>query len=194
MHCSVSITNHPSCQASSIHPIFRVPGAQMFRCVQLFVTPWTLAHQAPLAYGISQARILEWVAIFSSRKSSWSRDWTYSLSYDRHYSKHWRTWGEEEAGTDLVGGQTSLAKSVLVSSGYYNKNTIDWIVSTPIFLTVLEAWKSKIQEQRPNVWLCPQMAKKEIIFSLKKKKISFVGAPLLWPNYYKNPCLQISSH
>ena len=34
---------------------------------QLFATPWTVAHQAPLSMGILQARILEWVAIsFSS--------------------------------------------------------------------------------------------------------------------------------
>ena len=31
--------------------------------VQLFVTPGTVAHQAPLCVGFSQARILEWVAI-----------------------------------------------------------------------------------------------------------------------------------
>ena len=32
-------------------------------CVQLFATPRTIAHQAPLSMGIFQARILEWVAI-----------------------------------------------------------------------------------------------------------------------------------
>ena len=37
--------------------------------VGLFVTPWTVAHQAP-------PRILEWVAISFSRGSSWSRDRT----------------------------------------------------------------------------------------------------------------------
>ena len=35
-----------------------------------FVTPWTTARQAPLSMGILQARILEWVAIHSSRGSS----------------------------------------------------------------------------------------------------------------------------
>jgi len=38
--------------------------------VRLFVTPWTVAHQAPLSMGILQARILEWVAMPSSRGSS----------------------------------------------------------------------------------------------------------------------------
>ena len=31
------------------------------------VTPWTVAHQAPLSMGILQASILEWVAMSSSR-------------------------------------------------------------------------------------------------------------------------------
>ena len=42
--------------------------------VWLFVTPWTVAHQAPLSMGILQARILEWVAIPFSRGPSQSRD------------------------------------------------------------------------------------------------------------------------
>ena len=47
-----------------------------FCCVQLFVTPWTVACQAPLSMGILQARILEWIAISSSRGSSQARDQT----------------------------------------------------------------------------------------------------------------------
>ena len=31
---------------------------------QIFATPWTVAHRAPLVREIFQARILEWVAIF----------------------------------------------------------------------------------------------------------------------------------
>ena len=38
-----------------------------FSRVRLFVTLWTVAHQAPLSMGIFQARILEWVAMLSSR-------------------------------------------------------------------------------------------------------------------------------
>ena len=47
-----------------------------FSHVQLFVTPWTVACQAPLSMGILQARILEWIAMPSSRGSSQSRDQT----------------------------------------------------------------------------------------------------------------------
>ena len=51
--------------------------------VQLFTTPWTVAHQVPLSMGILQARILEWVAISSSRGSSPPRDQTYVSCVDR---------------------------------------------------------------------------------------------------------------
>ena len=44
--------------------------------VWLFATPCTVAWQAALSTGILQARILEWVVISSSRRSSHPRDWT----------------------------------------------------------------------------------------------------------------------
>ena len=44
--------------------------------VWLFVTPWTVAHQAPLSMRILQARILEWAAMPSFNRSSQTRDWT----------------------------------------------------------------------------------------------------------------------
>ena len=44
--------------------------------IQLFVTSWTIACQAPLSMGILQARILEWVAMPSSRGSPHPRDQT----------------------------------------------------------------------------------------------------------------------
>ena len=40
----------------------------------LFVTPWTVVHQAPLSIWILQAKILEWLAIPSSRGSSQPKD------------------------------------------------------------------------------------------------------------------------
>ena len=44
--------------------------ACMLSHVQLSVTPWTVACQALLSMGFFQARILEWVAMPSSRRSS----------------------------------------------------------------------------------------------------------------------------
>ena len=48
--------------------------AQLLSRVRLFVTPWTVAHQALLCVGFSQARILARVAIPSSRGSPRPRD------------------------------------------------------------------------------------------------------------------------
>ena len=42
----------------------------MLSCIWLFVTPWTAVHQTLLSLGILQAKILDWVAIPSSRGSS----------------------------------------------------------------------------------------------------------------------------
>ena len=47
--------------------------AELLSHVWLFVTPWTIACQAPLSMGILQTRILEWVAIPFSKVSSWPR-------------------------------------------------------------------------------------------------------------------------
>ena len=50
--------------------------AQSLSQVQLFLTLWTVARQAPLSMGILQARILEWVAMPFSKGSSQPRDQT----------------------------------------------------------------------------------------------------------------------
>ena len=50
--------------------------AQLLSCVQLFVTLWTAAPQAPLSLEILEARMLERVAVPSSRGSSQPRDQT----------------------------------------------------------------------------------------------------------------------
>ena len=50
-----------------------------FICVALLLTPWIVAHQAPLSMGFSK-REPEWAAVLSSRGSFWPRDWTH-VSY-----------------------------------------------------------------------------------------------------------------
>ena len=51
--------------------------AKSLSWIWLFATPWSVARQAPLFIGILQVRILEWVAMPSSRGSSQLRDRTY---------------------------------------------------------------------------------------------------------------------
>ena len=48
---------------------------QSLSCVQLFGTPWAVAHQAPLSMEFS-GKNTGWVAIPSSRGSFWPRDRT----------------------------------------------------------------------------------------------------------------------
>ena len=64
---TIHITNYPACTTAcccSSH-------------VRLLVMLWTVARHAPLSMGIFQARILEWVAMPSSRGSSQPKDWTH---------------------------------------------------------------------------------------------------------------------
>ena len=52
-----------------------------------FVTPWTVAYQAPQPMGFFQARTLVWVAVLSSRGPSWPRDQTQvSHIVGRHFT------------------------------------------------------------------------------------------------------------
>ena len=60
-------------------------------CVWLFATPCTVAFQAPLSMGILQARILEWVAMPSSRESSQPRDLTHVSHITGRFFTIWAT-------------------------------------------------------------------------------------------------------
>ena len=52
--------------------------ACVLSCIWLFSTPWTVCSPpGSFALGIFQARILEWVAISSSRGCSWPKDWAH---------------------------------------------------------------------------------------------------------------------
>ena len=58
-------------------------------CVTLFYPmDWTDCS----VHGILQAKILDWVAISSSRGSSWSREWTHMSCIGRWILDHWAAW------------------------------------------------------------------------------------------------------
>ena len=61
----------------TINTVTKFTCAQSLNSVWPFATPWTVARQAPLSMGVFQARILEQVAISSSRGSSQPKDWTH---------------------------------------------------------------------------------------------------------------------
>ena len=67
--------------------------------VQLFCNSMDCSPLDSSFHGISQARILEWVAISFSRGSSWPRDWNHISYIDRQiflfvclFFYHWATW------------------------------------------------------------------------------------------------------
>ena len=61
--------------------------------------PKNITHQAPLSMRIFQTRILEWVAMPSSRGSSQSRDWTQVSSIAGEFFTIWATREAQEYGT-----------------------------------------------------------------------------------------------
>ena len=68
-----------SLSSTSLTPYSKILWLLLFSCKGMsysFATPWSVACQAPLSMGFSEARILEWVAMPSSRGSSQPRDQT----------------------------------------------------------------------------------------------------------------------
>ena len=67
-HSSLGFYHAILCFFMSIYLIiyftYHVCVCQSLRHVQLFVNPWNVANEGSSVYGILQARILEWVAIY----------------------------------------------------------------------------------------------------------------------------------
>ena len=80
--------------------------------IQLYLTLYDLMNYSPSGFsvhGILQARILKWVAIPFSRRSSWPRDWTWdSLTVGRFFTV-WATWEDQlTPRTDQSGEETGV--------------------------------------------------------------------------------------
>ena len=65
---------------------------QSLSCIQLFCGPMDCSPPGSSLHGISQARILEWVAISSSWRSSQPRDQTCVSCIGRQIHYCWVTW------------------------------------------------------------------------------------------------------
>ena len=88
-----SIRIHLFCTLYSIKSYYKILHVCVLRCVWFFVTPCTVAHQAPLSMELSRQ---EWVAISSSRGSSWPKDLTQVSCVSgigRQILYHCTTWG-----------------------------------------------------------------------------------------------------
>ena len=67
--------------------------AQLLSCIWLCATPWSVAPPGCSVHGILQARIMELVAMPSSRGSSPPRDWTCVSCTAGRFFTIWATWG-----------------------------------------------------------------------------------------------------
>ena len=101
-------------EASPPHGFLSFPRRMLICCAVLschvwfFVTSWTVAHQVPLSMGILQARILERVAMPSSRGSFQLRDRTqasciaggfFSIWTTREAQEYWSGWPIPPSGS-----------------------------------------------------------------------------------------------
>ena len=77
------------------------------------VTPWTIAHQAPLSMGFFRPEILEWVAISFSRGSSQSRDWTQVAQRLKHLPPMWESWVQSLGWEDPLEKEMATYSSIL---------------------------------------------------------------------------------
>ena len=96
-----------------------------FRCVQLFVTLWAIAHQAP---PILQARILEWVAMPSSRGSSQPRNRIrVSCTADGFFttSATWKAW--EMQNMDGYLDKSTVSENCIVVTPILRKYTFKYL-------------------------------------------------------------------
>ena len=96
--------------------------AQSHSCVWPFVTPWTVAHQAPLPMGFPRQESWRELPISSSRDSSWPRDWTHISCIGRWILYHWAT------SDALSKHNTSLYRNSLSQTPH---NPTDIVVSDP---------------------------------------------------------------
>ena len=91
----------------------------MFSCAQLFGTPWTVTHQAPLSMEILQARILERVAMPSSRECSPTQGSNPGLPHCRQILYQLSQEGSQQGQlTNTKDNSSSLGKLTSVSVPY----------------------------------------------------------------------------
>ena len=82
-----------------------------------FCDPMDCGPPGSSVHGISQSRIMEWVAISFSRGSSWIKDWTHISCIGRQILYHWATWEALLQGYCLILIHSLPIKLIPVSTG-----------------------------------------------------------------------------
>ena len=90
--------------------IIRVSGCVLksLQSCSTLCNPMNCSPPGSCVHGVLQAEILEWVAMPSSRGSSWPRDWTWCISVTAHYPRKLR-----ENGLNLLALKLFQARSCI---------------------------------------------------------------------------------
>ena len=164
----------------------------------IFATPLTVAHQAPLFIGFFQARILQWVAISSSRGSFWPRDRTWITCIAVGFFTDWATrevpkgyyhpyfilfWPPPWGGMWNFPNQESNLCPPAVEAWSLNRGT-----TREVLLLILEVGKLKLREDNwlaqghtaanldlePILWLLAQSSNQLLRTAVKLEKNTLV--------------------
>ena len=134
------------------------PKVKLLSCVQLFATPWTVAHQASPSMEFSRHKYREWVAISFSRGSSQPRDWTQVSCIAGRRFTIWATRESPEANLPIHKTKTMLCYAKSLQScptlcepidssppgspvpGILQARTLEWVA-----ISFSNAWKWKVK-------------------------------------------------
>ena len=87
----------------------------VLRCAWLLATPTDCSPPGSSVHGIFQARILVWVAISSSRRSSWPRDWNYVFYIScigRQFLYYWATWEAPDTAVQFAKSRREVQQAL----------------------------------------------------------------------------------
>ena len=87
-----------------------------FSCVWLLWNPKDCSPPDSSVLGIFQARIVEWVAMPSSRGSSWISDWTRVSHIVGRFFTHWETWEAQALLCDAVNKIFILSEKLAIKT------------------------------------------------------------------------------
>ena len=123
-------------------------------CIQLFVTPWTVACQAPLSMGILQARIPEWVAMPSSRGSSQPRDQTQVSCTAGRFFTSWVTRKPKNTGVGCLSLLQRIFPTQELNQGLLHCRQIlyQWVTREALRILKWVAVSSSRGSSKPRDW------------------------------------------
>ena len=148
IHVSISVC---VCVCARAHTLGRFSG------VWLFATPWTAARQAPLSMRVLQARTLGWVAMPSSRGSSWPRNRTWSLTLRRLvFTTRFNTYWEQ----GKVAWKWSVSRTVTQEPICISNRDIPYTLQFLVSLTLPSQFQDKGThgtQKLQGTWIPPKI-------------------------------------